>query len=68
LTGADLKAVVEDAKLLFAHHQATQKEARPVEDYFLKAIATIRANRASYGRRKSAGWAGNSIGFKAEQD
>ncbi|MFL6464161.1 MAG: AAA family ATPase [Bryobacteraceae bacterium] len=69
LTGADLKAVVEDAKLLFAHHQAAmQKEARPVEDYFLKAIATIRANRASYGRRKGAGWAGNSIGFKAEQD
>jgi SpoVK/Ycf46/Vps4 family AAA+-type ATPase len=52
LTGADLKAVVEDGKLLFARDRATNKTERPIDDYFLEAIATVRANRRSYTRRK----------------
>lgn len=67
LTGADLKAIVEDAKLLFAHDYARCKTTRPAHGYFLKAIATIRSRRASYGRRKGVGWTRNSIGFKVEQ-
>ena len=42
LTGADLKAVVEDAKLLFAHDKARGKTPRPVEEYYLEAIETVR--------------------------
>src|SRR5579871_83078 len=52
LTGADLKAVVEDSKLLFAYDKAHLKSLRPVEDYFLEAIATVRSNRKRYARRK----------------
>jgi ATP-dependent 26S proteasome regulatory subunit len=52
LTGADLKSVVEDGKLLLAHDRATGKPLRPVEDYFLDAIETIRTNRRNYARRK----------------
>ncbi len=54
LTGADLKAVVEDGKLLFAHDKATGKAPRPVEDYFLEAIESVRANRRTYARSKPA--------------
>ncbi len=53
LTGADLKAVVEDGKLLFAHDKARGRNLRAIEDYFLDAIVTVRANRRSYGRRKA---------------
>ena len=53
LTGADLKAVVEDGKLLFAHDKARGRSPRAIEEYFLDAIATVRANRRSYGRRKA---------------
>jgi transitional endoplasmic reticulum ATPase len=67
LTAADLKAVVEDAKLLFAHNCTTLRTACPIEEYFLKAIATIRANKTNYGKRKGATWTSNSIGFKVEQ-
>ena len=52
LTGADLRAVVEDGKLLFAHDRATGQPARPVEECFLEAIETVRANRRKYARRR----------------
>ncbi|HTS29896.1 MAG TPA: ATP-binding protein [Bryobacteraceae bacterium] len=52
LTGADLKAVVEDGKLLLAHDLATGRALRPVEEYFLEAIDTVRANQMSYAKRK----------------
>ena len=57
LTGADLKAVVEDGKLLFAHDKLKGKELRPIEDYFLDAIRTVRENRRSYNRRKTVRFA-----------
>jgi len=68
LTGADLKAAIEDAKLLFAHSYAKHKATLPAEQYFLKAIATIRAHRTSYGKKRGTGWTGNSIGFKVTQE
>ena len=52
LTGADLNAVVEDAKLLFAHDVSRSAAPRPAEAYFLDAIAELRANRRSYARCK----------------
>jgi transitional endoplasmic reticulum ATPase len=53
-TGADLKAAVEDAKLLYAHDWARGSGVRPTQEYFLEAIATIRTNRRNYARRKPA--------------
>lgn len=54
LTGADLRAVVEDGKLLFAHDKASGVAPRAVDEYFLEAIATVRANRRNYTRRRPA--------------
>jgi transitional endoplasmic reticulum ATPase len=66
LTGADLKSVIEDGKLLFAHDKATDKPLRPVEQYFLEAIETVRANRRNYGKRKAGPFGEDTkIGFGA---
>lgn len=51
-TGADVKTIVEDGKLQFAHDQATGAPIRPIEEYFLDAIAAVRANRRKYRNRK----------------
>jgi transitional endoplasmic reticulum ATPase len=51
LTGADLKAVVEDAKLLFAYDMSSSGAASNEERYFLDAIETIRKNRRSYAKK-----------------
>jgi transitional endoplasmic reticulum ATPase len=56
LTGADLKAVVEDGKLLYAHDVAEGVLPRPTEEYFLEAIETVRTNHTHYSRRKSLRW------------
>jgi ATP-dependent 26S proteasome regulatory subunit len=67
LTGADLRAVVEDGKLLFAHGRVSGEQARPVEEYFLEAIATVRANRRNYARRRPAQYMeARGYGFIAE--
>ncbi|HLK64659.1 MAG TPA: AAA family ATPase [Bryobacteraceae bacterium] len=67
LTGADLQAVVEDGKLVLAHDLASGKTLRPVEDYFLEAIETVRANQMSYARRRPAGLTQSmAFGFAAE--
>jgi predicted AAA+ superfamily ATPase len=50
LTGADLKNVVDDAKLLFASDKIQQNPLPPIGDYFLRAIRTVRANRRRYLR------------------
>jgi ATP-dependent 26S proteasome regulatory subunit len=66
LTGADLKAVVEDGKLLFAHDLATGNAPRPAEDYFLEAIDTVRANQVNYARAKPGRLTGAApVGFIA---
>jgi hypothetical protein len=54
LTGADLRAVVEDGKLLFAHGKACGEAPRPVEEYFLEAVAAVRGNRRNYLKRRTA--------------
>jgi len=65
LTGADLKAVVEDGKLLFAHDLATGNVPRPAEDYFLEAIDTVRANQVNYARAKPGRLGTAPVGFFA---
>jgi ATP-dependent 26S proteasome regulatory subunit len=66
LTGADLKAVIEDGKLLFAHDYSKGETLRPPEEYFLDAIQTVRFNRRNYGKRKSSPWEQIRFGFKIE--
>jgi transitional endoplasmic reticulum ATPase len=48
LTGADLKRMVEDGKILFAHDRARGLPLRRTTDYFLSAIETVRANKETY--------------------
>lgn len=52
LTGADLKTVVEDAKLLYAYDLTTSSFTRAPEQYFAEAIRTIRGARRKYGKSR----------------
>ncbi|HTU44653.1 MAG TPA: ATP-binding protein [Bryobacteraceae bacterium] len=63
LSGADLKSVVEEGKLLYAHAVTTGKEAREVESFFVRAIGTCLANRRSYGKRIASAFGGGRYGF-----
>ena len=47
-TGADLKRLGDDGKNLFAHDLARSLTPRPVTEYFLDAIATLRQNKERY--------------------
>jgi ATP-dependent 26S proteasome regulatory subunit len=47
-TGADLKRLAEDGKLLLARDKARRQPLRPPTDYFLEAIATVSANKRRY--------------------
>jgi transitional endoplasmic reticulum ATPase len=48
LTGADLKRVVEDGKVLLAYDKARGNDLREAGEYFLSAIETVRANKRCY--------------------
>jgi hypothetical protein len=48
LSGADLKRVVEDGKLLFAFDRERKRETKPSTEYFLAAIETVRRNKEQY--------------------
>lgn len=66
-TGADLKAIVEDGKLLFAYDQATGKCGQAAEEYFLDAITAIRLNRRKYQKRRPAQLTESQpVGFRVE--
>jgi ATP-dependent 26S proteasome regulatory subunit len=52
-TGADLKRLVEDGKLLLAADRAASRPLRPVTDYFLTAIETILENRQRYAEAEA---------------
>jgi ATP-dependent 26S proteasome regulatory subunit len=47
-TGADLKRLAEDGKLLLAEDRAAALPPRPLTDYFLRAAQTVRANKQRY--------------------
>ncbi|MBV9083686.1 MAG: hypothetical protein JOZ62_13485, partial [Acidobacteriaceae bacterium] len=66
LTGADIKAVIEDAKLLFAQAKLSGAAPRPIENFFLDAMATLRATRRKYGKRNSHALLHSNIGLLAE--
>ena len=47
-TGADLKALIDDGKALYAYDEAQVVERRPVTEYFLQAITTVKENKQHY--------------------
>lgn len=67
MTGADLKAMIEDAKLLFAGDRSREQAVLPVEEYFFEALNAIRLNKTLYARRKAASLSPDvRFGFKSE--
>jgi ATP-dependent 26S proteasome regulatory subunit len=52
-TGADLKRLAEDGKLLLARDKARQQSLRPLTDYFLDAAATVSANKRRYAEAEA---------------
>lgn len=53
MTGADVKRVVEDGKVLYAYDRARNLELRPVTEYFLRALVTVRDNKERYARAEA---------------
>ncbi|MFO0881051.1 MAG: AAA family ATPase [Gemmataceae bacterium] len=47
-TGADLKRLAEDGKLLLAHDRVRERPLRSPTEYFLEAVATLMRNKARY--------------------
>jgi SpoVK/Ycf46/Vps4 family AAA+-type ATPase len=52
-TGADLKRLIEDGKLLLADDRARDRPLRLATDYFLTAVATVRQNKHLYGEAEA---------------
>jgi transitional endoplasmic reticulum ATPase len=48
MTGADLKRLIDDGKVLFAFDKARSKPLQSTTDYVLAAIAPVRANKQRY--------------------
>ncbi|HLH01342.1 MAG TPA: AAA family ATPase [Bryobacteraceae bacterium] len=63
LSGADLKAVIEEGKLLYAHALVKGRPGAPVESFFLRAIQNSLRNRRSYGKRAGSGAGPSRFGF-----
>jgi SpoVK/Ycf46/Vps4 family AAA+-type ATPase len=53
LSGADLKRVVEDAKILYGYDRARGFTPRPALEYFVDAANTVRANRERYAEAEA---------------
>jgi SpoVK/Ycf46/Vps4 family AAA+-type ATPase len=48
LTGADLKRLIDDGKILYAYDKANNRPTRTATEYFVASIETVRANKARY--------------------
>jgi ATP-dependent 26S proteasome regulatory subunit len=48
MTGADLRRLIDDTKILYAYDKARKKPLHDSIHYFQKAIETIRSNKAKY--------------------
>jgi len=48
LTGADLRRLVEDGKILYAYDKSKNRATDDILGYFKKAIETIRSNKQKY--------------------
>jgi SpoVK/Ycf46/Vps4 family AAA+-type ATPase len=63
LSGADLKSIVEEGKLLYAHAIVSGKLVDKPENYFLRAIHTCRDQRRAYGTSYSRSREASRFGF-----
>jgi transitional endoplasmic reticulum ATPase len=52
-TGADLKRLVEDGKNLYAYDRARCEPLRPLTEYLLAAVETVRANKERYAEAEA---------------
>ena len=48
LTGADIKRLVEDSRILYAYDRANDRPLRAPGEYFAAATATVRTNKEKY--------------------
>jgi SpoVK/Ycf46/Vps4 family AAA+-type ATPase len=54
LSGADLKRIIEDGKLLYAFDRARDVAPKQALDYFLEALETVRANKLRYAQAEAS--------------
>jgi ATP-dependent 26S proteasome regulatory subunit len=52
-TGADLKAMVEDGKAVYAYDKANGIEPQPLTEYFLRAIKGVLENKQHYANAEA---------------
>ncbi len=52
-TGADLKAMVEDGKAIYAYDKANGIEPQPVTEYFQRAIIAVSENKKHYAEAEA---------------
>jgi transitional endoplasmic reticulum ATPase len=52
-TGADIKRLVEDAKILFANDKVKGHKLRPATEYYLDAIREVRLNKERYSEAEA---------------
>jgi len=52
-TGADLKRLIEDGKLLFANDKVKGFDLRPATEYYLDAVREVRINRQRYAEAEA---------------
>jgi transitional endoplasmic reticulum ATPase len=48
LTGADLRRLMEDGKILYAYDKARGVPLKTLDEYYAKAVETIRSNKEKY--------------------
>lgn len=48
MTGADLKRLIEDGKILFGYDQVRGRTLKPSTEYFVSAIEKVQANKLRY--------------------
>jgi ATP-dependent 26S proteasome regulatory subunit len=53
LSGADLKRMIDDGKLLYAYDASRGRPLLAAGDYFLRAIDTVRANKQRYAEAEA---------------
>ena len=53
LSGADLKRLVEDGKILYAYDRSRDVPTRRADDYLLSAVETVRANKERYAEAEA---------------
>jgi len=62
LTGADLKRLVEDAKVLLAYDKARSRPVRAITDYAIDALSAVHLNRERYAMAEASVRAATRMG------